>query len=222
MKKKRNSIFTIVTAITALALGVFAVGASPVSAADWGIDGAHSSVSFSVSHMVISETTGKFTDFAGSASFDTTDMSGASAELTIQVASLTTENTKRDDHLRSGDFFDVEKFPTITFVTTKITLADDGALSVVGDMTMKGVTNSVTFTGKLRGIINDPWGNTRAGLTLSATIDRTDFDVNWSKPLDGGGLLVGHDVDMTLEFELVQTQPEEEADADAEDATDSD
>lgn len=179
-----------------------------VFADEWTIDKAHSSVSFKVRHMVVSKVKGGFDDFSGTVKFDGENVKDGSVEMSIDVASVDTENEDRDKHLISADFFDAEKFPTITFMSKKV-IADDDNFKIVGDMTMKGVTKEVTFEVEFSGIVNDPWGNTRAGFSASTTIDRQEFNVSFSKTLDNGGLVVGNDVEIELEIEAVKVKPEE-------------
>ena len=174
------------------------------SAAEWKIDAPHSSVGFSVRHLVVSKTTGHFTAFSGTVSFDGQNVAGGSAEWTIQVASVDTDDQKRDDHLRGADFFDVEKFPAMTFKSTKVIPGEDGSFQLVGDLTIKGMTKEVTFDCEFNGVISDPWGGTRAGFSAGTSINRQDFGISWNKALDTGGLMVGNTVNITMEVELVK------------------
>ncbi len=170
----------------------------------WGLDKAHSSVGFSVRHLVISKTTGKFDDFTGTIVFDGKNFAAASVELTVQMASVDTDDEKRDEHLRSADFFETEKFPTMDFKSKKVTKGEGDAFTITGDLTIKGVTKEVTFDCQFHGVVNDPWGNTKAGFSAMTQINRQDFGVTWSKSLDGGGLVVGDDVDVMIEVEAVK------------------
>lgn len=192
---------TVKTALTVLAL-TLALGL--VSKAEtWSIDKAHSSVGFTVSHMVISKVNGKFDDFDATVSFDGKDLKAASVEATVQIASVDTDNEKRDEHLRSGDFFDAENHPTMTFKSTKIEPGTDNEFKMTGDLTIRGVTKPVTFDAKLNGTTNDPWGNTRAGFSATAEINRQDFGVSWSSVLDNGGLVVSDNVTINLEIQVI-------------------
>ena len=170
----------------------------------WSLDKAHSSVGFSVRHLVISKTTGKFDDFTGTIVFDGKNFAAASVELTVQMASVDTDDEKRDEHLRSADFFETEKFPTMDFKSKKVTKGEGDAFTITGDLTIKGVTKEVTFDCQFPGVVNDPWGNTKAGFSAMTQINRQDFGVTWSKSLDGGGLVVGDDVDVMIEVEAVK------------------
>jgi polyisoprenoid-binding protein YceI len=187
------------------AFAVLLIG-SAVQAQTWDFDKAHSTIGFSVRHMVISKTTGEFGDYSGSVTFDGKDMSGGSVEVTIQIASIDTENKDRDDHLRSGDFFEVEKYPTMTFTSSKITPGEGNTFTMVGDLTIKGVTKEVTLEGEFYGAIDDPWGNTRAGFSAETTINRQDFNVAFDNKLQDGSLIVGNDVEIKLEIELVKAK----------------
>lgn len=194
MVKKVLVVFLLMIAVTATAF-----------AEEWKIDKAHSSVSFKVRHMVISKVKGGFDDFSGTVQFDGKDLSKGSVEFSIDVASIDTEDEKRDEHLKSAEFFDAASYATITFKSTKV-IADGKNYKLVGDMTMKGVTEEVIFDFEFSGIIDDPWGNKRAGFSASATINRQDFKVSFSKVLDNGGLMVGNDVEIDIELEIIQVK----------------
>jgi polyisoprenoid-binding protein YceI len=187
----------------ALILAVVMVSAT-AGAQTWSIDKPHSSLSFSVRHMVISKTTGKFGDFDGVLNFDGENLAAGSVTVTAQMASVDTDDQKRDEHLRSADFFDVEKFPTMKFESKEVVPGEDDQFKLIGDLTIKGVTKEVTFDGVFNGVMEDPWGNTRAGFSAETTIDRQEFDITWNKTLDAGGLVVGDDVDIEVEMEFVQ------------------
>jgi polyisoprenoid-binding protein YceI len=173
-------------------------------AAEWNIDAPHSSVGFSVRHLVVSKTTGHFTAFSGTVNFDGQNVAGGSAEWSIQVASIDTDDKKRDDHLRGADFFDVEKFPAMTFKSKKVIPGEDRKFQLLGDLTIKGITKEVTFDVEFNGAIKDPWGGTRAGFSAGTSINRQDFGISWNKALDTGGLMVGNTVNITMEVELVK------------------
>jgi polyisoprenoid-binding protein YceI len=194
-------------AVSILAL-ILMLGIS-VQAAEWSIDQVHSAIEFSVRHLAISKVKGKFKDFEGKLDFDGKAVENGSAEMTIQVASVDTENEKRDNHLRSSDFFAAEENPTITFKSKKVTAVTDGNFQIIGDMTLRGVTKEVTFDCELHGVVQGPYGYTRAGFSAETTINRQDFGVSWSKTLDAGGLVVGNDVKLSLELEFVEAKAEE-------------
>ena len=186
----------------------FMLGMS-VQAADWNLDPVHSAIEFSVRHLAISKIKGKFKDFEAKMVFDGKAVENGSAEFTIQVASLDTDNEKRDTHLKSSDFFAVEENPTITFKSKKVSAVKDGRFQITGDMTMRGVTKEVTFDCELHGVVTGPMGGTRAGFSAETTINRHDFGVSWSKTLDAGGLIVGNDVKLSLELEFIEAKAEE-------------
>lgn len=181
-----------------LVAGVLAAG-SVSAQTNWSIDKSHSKIGFSVAHMAVSETEGSFKDFSGSLASKSEDFNGAEITFTAKVASINTENERRDGHLKSGDFFDAEKFPEITF---KGNLVKDGAkYKLKGDFTMKGVTKKVEFDVTYGGSINTGRG-TKAGFKLNGTINRQDFGVTWSNKLASGELVVGDDVQIICKIEL--------------------
>jgi polyisoprenoid-binding protein YceI len=182
------------------ALAVLTVGPS-ISAAEWDVDPVHSNVGFSVSHLVIATVTGKYTTFSGKVDWDGQNLAGASVEMSIDAASISTDNTQRDTHLKSPDFFDVEKYPTLTFKSKKVIPGAGKDFKLVGDLTLRGVTKEVTFDCVFKGVV-EFMGTTKAGFTAKTTINRMDFGVSWSKTLDNGGLVVGNDVEITLQLEL--------------------
>lgn len=167
----------------------------------WKVDKAHSKVGFAISHLVVSEVEGKFTDYEASA---TTDEKGTlqNVEAVIKVASVNTDNEARDKHLKSDDFFSAEKFPEITFVSKSIKATGKNSYKITGDYTMHGVTKSVTLNAKFNGEIKDPWGNVKSGWVATTTINRFDYGLSWSKAVETGGLVVGKDVDISLKLEF--------------------
>ena len=181
---------------------LLAVLSNLIFATDYKVDQSHSSVDFAVSHMVISKTKGNFDDFEGSFSLNS---KGKLSNLfgLVQTVSINTRNKKRDDHLKAREFFDATTHPTMTFQSQEILQKGD-KLVIQGLLTIRGITKSVTFAGKITDSITDPWGNVRRGVTLSATIDRRKFGVSWSKNLDKGGLVVGNEVIISLELEGIQ------------------
>ena len=176
--------------------------ASGAQAAVYDVDPSHTSIGFSVKHMVISNVKGVFDKYTGSFELDAKD-SLVSASATIDAASINTREPKRDEHLRSPDFFDVAKFPNIVF-TIKGIKAHQIHYMVDGELTIKGITKPVKLMGEMLGKVKDPWGNTRAGFTASGKIDRKDFGITWNKALDAGGLVVGDEVTLQLEVEGVE------------------
>lgn len=180
--------------------------ASDVRAATarYNVDPDHSIVGFSVAHMVVSKTTGRFTDYSGFIEMDPDAKTVTAIEAVIKTASVNTQHEKRDAHLKSPDFFSAEKFPMMTWKMTSYAKQGD-QYAAKGNLTLLGVTKEITLTGTLNGVIpKDPWGNTRAGFTASGKINRKDFGMTWSKTLDNGGLLVGNDVTIMLEIECIK------------------
>ncbi len=171
----------------------------------WKIDPAHSAAEFKVKHMMISNVKGKFSGLSGVLSLNEGDPTLSSVEASIPVSTLTTGDEQRDGHLKSADFFDAEKFPTLTFKSTKVAKAGEGELTVTGDLTLHGVTKPVKFAvegpsepGK------DPWGNTRIGLSATTKINRKDFELGWNATLETGGVLVGEEVTLTLDVQFIK------------------
>jgi len=170
----------------------------------WNIDPSHSAVAFSVRHMVVSKTRGRFTKWSGQLRFDEEDPEISSVEVTIDPASIDTADAQRDAHLRSADFLEVEKFPTASFRSTNVEEVDSGRYRVTGDLSVHGVTKSVILDVTYEGSGKDPWGGERAGFSGSLSIDRKDFGLTWNKALESGGLLVGDDVTIEIDVEGVQ------------------
>jgi polyisoprenoid-binding protein YceI len=170
----------------------------------WNIDPAHSAIQFSVRHMVVSKTRGRFTKWGGQISFDPADPSSASVEVNIEPGSLDTADAQRDAHLRSPDFFDVEKYPTAKFKSTRVDDLGGGKLRVTGDLTVHGVTHPVVLDAVYEGTGKDPWGGERAGFSADTSIDRRAFGLRYNRALEAGGVLVGEKVELTLEVEAVK------------------
>jgi polyisoprenoid-binding protein YceI len=189
-----------------IAASLLLILASLTRAEKWELDIPHSSVGFSVRHMVVTKTHGKFNDFTGYIDFDGKNIEKGSAEITVQIVSIDTDNKTRDDHLRSPDFFDAEKFPTMTFKSKKVIKGSGSEFKLVGDLTIRDVTKEVTFDCEFNGLINDPMGNTRAGFSATSKINRQDFNVKWSKKLDTGGLVVGDEVKIAIEIEAIKAE----------------
>jgi polyisoprenoid-binding protein YceI len=181
------------------------LAAWPAHAEQWKIDSVHSTVGFSIRHMMVSNVKGSFTQFAGTIGYDPQAPQAASVEVTIQTTSVNTGNEKRDGHLRNEDFFDAPKFPTITFKSTKVTPSGDSAATIEGTLTMHGESRPVTLQVEKLGIQKDPQGKTRAGFSGKTKVARKDFGIIYNKALDGGGVVLGDDVNVELEIEAVQT-----------------
>ena len=171
----------------------------------WNIDPAHSHAQFKVKHMMISNVKGEFTSVKGALNYDSENIANSSVEASIDATTINTREPQRDAHLKSADFFDVEKFPTLTFKSTKVIRKGEGELAVAGDLTIHGVTRSVVF--EVEGpsaAVKDPWGNTRFGLEATTKINRKDFGLTWNTILDAGGIAVGEEVSITLDVEFVK------------------
>ena len=185
-------------------LVVSSVVATTAWATDYKIDPTHTSVGFKVKHLAISSVPGKFVDVKGSFSFDPAKIESSKAEAQIAVASIDTNEAKRDDHLKSPDFLDSTKFPSITFKSNKVEKISNSEFNAVGDLTIHGVTKPVTLKVTYGGAAKDPWGNERAAFLATTRINRKDFGLTWNKVLETGGLLVGEDVEISLEVEGVK------------------
>lgn len=172
----------------------------------WTIDDTHSSIEFSVKHMMIANVKGAFNDFEASVEADPADLTTADIQFTVQLASIDTRNTDRDNHLRSADFFDVENNPTMTFKSTNIVKKDEGEYDVTGDLTINNTTKSETFAVTFEGEGKDPWGNDRAGFSGTGALNRSDYGLTWNAALETGGVLVGDKVKVNLQFEGIKAQ----------------
>jgi len=172
---------------------------------DYTLDPAHSRVGFVARHAMVTKVRGAFKEFEGVLHLDAEDPTRSSADVTLQVASIDSGNPDRDAHLRSGDFFDAEAFPTIRFVSTAAEAKDDDRYALTGDLTIRGVTRPVTLDIELTGATNDPWGNRRIGFEGSVTVNRRDWDLGWNMALDTGGLLVSEKV--TIELDVAAVRP---------------
>jgi polyisoprenoid-binding protein YceI len=168
----------------------------------WKADVAHSKVQFSISHMVISEVTGRFKDFDATLVQTNDDLSDSKLSATIKVNSINTDNEKRDGHLKSADFFDAEKYPEMTFVSKSFTKSGKDTYKISGDLTMHGITKPVVLDTKFNGQVKDPWGNMIAGFKATTIVNRIDFGIVWNKALETGGVLVGEDVSVTIIVEM--------------------
>ena len=171
------------------------------------IDPSHSRFGFVARHAMVTKVRGSFNEFDGTGYFDAAEPAKSHLELTIKAASIDTRNPDRDAHLRSNDFFSMDEYPEITFVSTKVEQASENSYRITGDLTIKGVTRPITFDLEYAGDVVDPWGNTRIGFEGSTTVNRKDWGVNWNVALEAGGVLVSENV--TLEFEIAAVRVEE-------------
>jgi len=179
------------------------LAALPLRADTFAVDPNHSEVSFHIRHMV-SQVRGRFNEFSGAVQLDPKNLPASSVEFHIKAASIDTGVADRDKHLRSADFFDVEKYPEIAFKSESIQPAGKDAYKVTGTLTMHGVSKKVTLPVTYGGQAKDPWGNTRAGFGIETTLDRKDYGIVWNKALDAGGALLGDDVNVAINLEAVK------------------
>jgi len=182
-----------------------AVAIPEVKIATWNIDPVHSNALFKVKHMMISNVRGEFTAIKGSLFFDQENVENSRVEAEIDADSINTKDSQRDAHLKSADFFDVEKFPTLSFRSSEVSNSGDGELAVAGALTIHGITRDVVF--EVEGPsepAKDPWGNTRIGLSATTRINRKDFGLTWNAALETGGILVGDEVTITLDVQFIK------------------
>ncbi len=182
---------------TILALLVFAAF-SVQAQTKWTLDKSHSNVNFAVGHMVFSEVTGLFREFDATLVASKDDLTDAKIEATIKTASIDTQNERRDNHLRSDDFLNAEKFPEIKFVSTKVEKTGEKSYTITGNLTIRDVTKPVVLDTEFRGTVNDPWGNIKYGFKATTKIDRFEFGTTWNKALEAGGLVAGREIEITL------------------------
>jgi polyisoprenoid-binding protein YceI len=194
----------------ALTAGLAAIISLPASAASstWQIDPQHTAAQFSVRHMAISTVRGGFSQVTGAVVFDDKDVSKSTVEVTIDVSTVDTREPNRDKDLRSDKFFDVEHYPTMTFKSKKVERNGVGKLKVTGDLTIRGVTKEVVLdVDGPTAPVKDPWGNQRAAVNATAKVNRQDYGVKWNATMDNGGLVVGDEVSINIDAEMVQKNP---------------
>ncbi len=178
---------------------------TPTATTTWNIDPAHSAAEFKVKHMMISNVKGEFSGLSGVLRLNEKDATHSSVEASIDVSTVNTRDPQRDGHLKSADFFDVEKFPAMTFKSTAIKATGDGELAVSGNLTLHGVSKAVTFAVEGPSApAKDPWGHLRIGLSATAKINRKDFGLTWNTALESGGVLVGEEVTITLDVQFIK------------------
>lgn len=170
----------------------------------WAIDPTHSEIGFKVKHMMFTNVSGKFSSFEASVENEDDKFETSAISFSADVNSIDTANADRDNHLRSGDFFEVENFPKLTFVSTGITKVDDNQYKINGDFTIRDVTKNITLDAEYSGLMKDPWGNTKAGFSLSGKINRKDFGLTWNAALETGGVLVSDEVKLLCEVQVVK------------------
>ena len=189
------------TAIQKLVVAMLLTGCSTqVSAATWNVDASHTNVGFSVSHLFTS-VQGRFNDFDATIVFDPDNPRNTVVKGTVRAASINTDQAKRDKHLRSPDFFDVEQYPTLAFESTEMKQWSGKKGKLAGNLTIRGVTRPVVFDVAYLGQGSDPWGNARAGFRATLTIDRKDYGLNWNELLETGGFLVGDEIEIRIDAE---------------------
>jgi polyisoprenoid-binding protein YceI len=193
--KMNNLLSSIALATSLLALPALA------EPTEWAIDPAHSTIGFTVSHMVVSEVDGKFKTYTGKALLEEADLTKSTVEFSADAASISTDEAKRDEHLRSPEFLDTAKFPKLTFTSTKITKAGKG-YKLKGNLTIHGVTKEVTLDATVSAAVKNPWGKLVRAVKITGKIKRADYGLNWNKTLDQGGLLIGDDVTLNLKLEI--------------------
>lgn len=191
-------------------VGSLLVAWSNVSLAkEWAIDEAHSKALFTVKHLTVSNVTGKLSNIKGLIDIDDQDVTKSKVDITIDVNTINTDNQKRDEHLKNPDFFDVKKFPSMKFTSTKVEKAGEGNLKVTGDLTIRDQTKSVVLD--VEGpspTVKDPWGNMKRGASATTKINRKDFGLTWNKALETGGVVVGDEVKVAIELELNEKKAE--------------
>jgi len=171
---------------------------------NWQVDGAHSAVNLAVRHMVISKVRGHFTRWTAKLQLDTAELSRSTVEVDLEAASIETGVADRDTHLRSPDFLDAAKYPTLRYRSRRVEAAARDRLRVIGDLTIRDVTREVVLDVEYGGQGKDPWGNTRAGFTATASLNRKDFGLTWNQALETGGVLVADRVDIEIELQAIQ------------------
>jgi polyisoprenoid-binding protein YceI len=176
-----------------------------MSATKWDFDLSHSSVSFHIRHLMVSKVHGRFTKWGGILELDESDLTRSRFEVTIDPASIDTKEEKRDAHLRSPDFFDVEKYPAITFKSTRIERDGDDGYKVTGDLSIHGITKEVVLEVEGTGEqVKDPWGGVRTGFSAKTKLNRKDFGLHWNLALEAGGFVVGDKLDVSIEIEAIK------------------
>ncbi|HUP27981.1 MAG TPA: YceI family protein [Chloroflexia bacterium] len=195
--------------------------ATSAKATTWKIDAGHTTVEFVAKHMMITSVRGRFPDVEGTIAFDEENIANSSVEATIQVATVTSGSEQRDTHLRTGDFFLADEYPTMTFKSTRIEPKGNDEYKVTGDLTIRGVTREVTLDTTIEGRSVSPWGTEAIGFSATVTINRKDFGLNWNVALETGGVLVSEKIKIELNIEAVKNVGQAEQEADAETRTGS-
>jgi polyisoprenoid-binding protein YceI len=189
----------------ASALALTLLAALPLAADTYTIDKSHSETTFQVRHL-LTKLSGKFDDYSGTININKARPAASTVEFRIKAASINTGEADRDKHLRGADFFDADKFPEIVFKSTRVVAAGKDQYKVTGNLTMHGVTKTITIPVNVLGFAKDPWGNDKAGFELTTKLNRKDYGVNWNKALDNGGMLVGDEVTININLETVKAK----------------
>ncbi|MFV5703274.1 YceI family protein [Flavobacterium sp. XS2P12] len=171
---------------------------------NWAIDPTHSEIGFKVKHMMFTNVSGKFNVFEATIENENDQFETSKISFNTDVNSISTGNTDRDNHLISADFFDTENYPLLTFNSTEIKKINDGLFQINGDLSIHGVTKNISLEAEYSGLMKDPWGNTKAGLSLNGKINRKDFGLTWNASLETGGVLVGEEIKLTSEIQLIK------------------
>jgi polyisoprenoid-binding protein YceI len=172
----------------------------------WNFDVPHSNIGFEVDHMVITTVEGEFSEYEGTVETKGDSFEDASINFTVDIASINTDNDKRDNHLKSDDFFNAEKYPKMTFKSKSMKKVKGDDWKLVGDLTIRDVTKEVELDVHYRGMVTDPWGNTRVGFKIEGEINRFEYNLNWNNLLETGGLVVSEDVALTIDVELIKAK----------------
>lgn len=190
-----------------LMAALVAMTATAFAQQKWNIDGAHSKIHFTTKYLLISDTDGEFKTFDGTITADKADWTDLKAEVSVDVNSISTDNEKRDGHLKSDDFFNAEKYPTITFKSTSFTSLGNNKYSMTGDLTIRDVTKKVMIPVVFGGMVKDPWGNMKAGFKATGKINRQDYGLKWSNKAASGEAVVSDDVEFTIDLILIKDEP---------------
>lgn len=175
-----------------------------MSTTKWVVDPTHSEIGFKIKHLMITNVSGKFTGFEAEVQTEGEDFATAQINATIETASINTSNLQRDEHLRNSDFFEVEKYPEIVFTSTKVEKIDNDNFILHGNLTLKGVTKPVKLNVEYNGTNKDPWGNQKAGFVITGKVNRSEFGLNFNAALETGGLVLGEEVRINSEIQLVK------------------
>lgn len=195
--------------LTLILVALMGLGSAVLAGDTYNFDVNHSNIGFSVRHMMLATVPGKFTEFTGTIVYDEQDVTKSSINVTIDAASINTNNDRRDNHLRSADFFDVENHPEITFTSKAVKKTADGFVAV-GDLTIRGVTKEVNLPFQILGTVIDTRGNKRIGAEATLTINRQDFNVSWSKSLDNGSLVASDEVKISIAVEAIKEKDDDQ------------